>query len=141
MAEIASEAGVAVGTVYTRFPSKDALLAYVFEVLIFPKIEKKIDAVLSPTRTRSETLYQFTCRYLWAVRNVFLAHRATLIPLTLISRQSPDPELRPASGPSARTASLLEPLRRCAPTPGSPGGPVARRSEDWSAWDRSTDLF
>ena len=93
MAEIAREAGVAVGTVYTRFPSKDALLAYVFEVLIFPKIEKKIDAVLSPTRTRSETLYQFTVRYLWAVRNVFLAHRATLVPLTLISRQSPDPEI------------------------------------------------
>ena len=94
MSEIAREAGVAVGTVYTRFHSKDALLVHVFEVLIFPKIEKKIGAVISPRRARSETLYQFTSRYLWAVRSVFITYGATLRPLTLISRQSPDPEIR-----------------------------------------------
>lgn len=94
VSEIAREAGVAVGTVYTRFPSKDALLVYVFEVLIFPKIERKVEAVVSPRRAQSETLYEFTLRYLWAVRNVFIVHRAWLRPLTLISRQSPDPDIR-----------------------------------------------
>lgn len=90
VAEIARRAKVAVGTVYTRFPSKHQLLFYVFESVVLPHVQKRMEAVIAPRREESESLYRFVFDYLWAVRETFLRHREILRPLTLVSRESTD---------------------------------------------------
>lgn len=94
VAEIARQAGVAVGTVYNRFPSKHQLLLYIFESVVLENIEESTEAVLSPQRTQEEPLYSFVFDYLWAVRETFLQHREILRPLTLVSRKSTDAGLQ-----------------------------------------------
>ena len=93
--DIARQAGVGVGTIYTRFSSKNQILLYIVETVVLVDIRAKHNHALSPQRRRTESLHDFLFRYLWDFRWVYLKHRAVLRPLTLLSRHAKSSELGP----------------------------------------------
>lgn len=94
VADIARQAGVAVGTVYTRFPSKDQLLLFLFETVVLTDLDESLATVMAPRRRKTESLYDLVRRYFNAIRRVFIKHRKVLQPLSLASRQSTEPALQ-----------------------------------------------
>lgn len=91
VSEIARRAGVAVGTVYTRFPSKDQLLLHLFDTVVIENVRSGVG--VSPARSGEESLEGFLQSFFWSLRNAFVEHQAILRPLTLVARSSRDSDL------------------------------------------------
>lgn len=93
MAEIAARANVSVGTIYTRFPSKDGLLAYVAGIRVAGEADEKVEELLSASRAGNDSRRAFLRDYFIGVLKVFRKHRRVLAPLSLMIRSGRDPEL------------------------------------------------
>jgi AcrR family transcriptional regulator len=94
VADIAARAGVAVGSVYRRFPSKERLLVYVAGEAIPPEELAAFHDRLDPARWRGAPVAAVVECYLALTVEVFRRHRTIMRPLALLARLSDDAELR-----------------------------------------------
>ena len=89
--DIAARAGVSVGIFYQRFATKDHLLVHIardFVVDLRNRAERTLRA------QPADTIAGFAEAYFAVAAEAFHRHRAVIRPLTLVARQSSDPELR-----------------------------------------------
>lgn len=93
MAEIAARADVSVGAIYTRFPSKNGLLAYIAGVRVAGEVDEKVEKLLFSAGAGKSSLRAFLREYFIGVLKVFRKHRRILVPLSLAIRSGRDPEL------------------------------------------------
>ena len=107
VADIARRSGVAVGTVYTRFPGKDQLLLHLFDTIVLADVRAIIG--VEQARRAGQSLDEFLFRFFWAVRSVFVRHGAILRPLALVARGANDS--LPAQFVGALNATIHERLR------------------------------
>ena len=93
VADIAAAAGISVGAVYTRFPTKE----HVFVHLLGDLAEELVTTMqreMNPHELARCTVDEVVRRYLLMVGKAFVRHRALLAPATLIVRQTRDPQLQ-----------------------------------------------
>jgi AcrR family transcriptional regulator len=93
VADIAARAGVAVGSVYRRFPSKERLLVFVAQEAVLPGEMAALRDRLDPERWRGAPIAAVVECYLATTVDVFRRHRAVLRPMTLLGRMTEDPDL------------------------------------------------
>lgn len=91
--EVARRAGLAVGTVYTRFAGKDALLR-AFTVAFFGRARRAADALLEDPRWRAMGPRELVAAVVRVLVKSYRAKRSLLRALHLYLRTHPDPEFR-----------------------------------------------
>lgn len=87
IAQIASAAGVSVGSIYQRFGSKDDLLWALYEIYLAEAEER---SVALANANSAETLALRTERVVALVSNLFRTHRGTVRSLLIKYRQTPE---------------------------------------------------
>ena len=92
VADIAAAAGVSVGAVYTRFPSKEHLLVYLVGD-VAEELSERMARALSPDRWRDSGLSEVVRFYLAEMAAAFVTHRWVLRPATIVARQVRDEAL------------------------------------------------
>lgn len=92
VAQIARAAGVSVGALYTRFPSKEHLVVYLLGDVADDVLER-LDRELAPSRWTGTALDDIVRFYVREMAASFTKHRWILRPATIIARQVRDPEL------------------------------------------------
>ena len=92
LALFAAAAGVSVGALYTRFPSKEHLLVYLLGD-VAEEMRDRTARVLAPQRWEGTPLHEIVRFYLTEMAAMFVAHRWILRPATLIARHLTDPAL------------------------------------------------
>jgi AcrR family transcriptional regulator len=90
---IARCAGVAVGSVYRRFPNKDALLRATY-LRIFDRAAERNATVFQPEQWKSPSLRQTARRIVDAMAFGYQTGRPLLRALHLYARSHPDPDFR-----------------------------------------------
>ncbi|MES2178714.1 MAG: helix-turn-helix domain-containing protein [Gemmatimonadota bacterium] len=93
VADIARRAGVSVGVVYTRFATKEHLLAHLARDLT-PALLARVESALAEERTATLSIREIAERYFLIAATAFVRHRAVLRPLSLIVRIEAHRELR-----------------------------------------------
>lgn len=93
MADIAREADISVGSIYSRFPSKERLLCFLTEQILFAEPDSAASKLLQPLRQLAD-LRAFLTAYINGVAEIFERHRAILAPMSAVARESTDGELR-----------------------------------------------
>jgi AcrR family transcriptional regulator len=93
MADIAREAGVSVGAIYTRFPTKERLLCFLADRALFAEPDGAAVRIMQPLQ-RAVSLRNFLGGYLRAIADIFTRHRAIVAPMSVLARESRDNELR-----------------------------------------------
>ena len=94
VADIAARAGVAVGSVYRRFPSKERLLVYVAQEAVLPGELAALRDRLDPARWRGAPIAAVVECYLAMTADLFRRRRAVIRPMALLARLTDDAELR-----------------------------------------------
>ena len=94
MAEISKASGVAIGTIYFRFSSKEHLLVALAEKIIREEIEPAYQKLFAANNRPGENLEGFLVAHFEAVSKVFGEYHYLLKPLTLISRETSDQKIR-----------------------------------------------
>lgn len=98
MNEVAREAGVSVGTIYTRFPSKDHLLLYLVEETFFAKISLVSDHIDEMTGEPGMDLPRLINAAFTQIAALYTETRHFFAPLSLVLRMTRDETLlEPAS--------------------------------------------
>ena len=92
VSDIASAAGVSVGALYTRFPSKEHLLVYLLGD-VAEEIRERVRRRLRPERWERARLDEIVRMYLGDMADMFVTHRWILRPATMAARQIRDPAL------------------------------------------------
>jgi AcrR family transcriptional regulator len=87
--EVARRAGLAVGTLYTRFPGKDALLR-AFTIAFFDRARRAADALLDDHRWRRLPPRELVAGVVSALVKSYRAKRGLLRALHLFVRSHPD---------------------------------------------------
>ena len=93
VADIAARAGVSVGVFYTRFTSKERLLAHLARGLA-SELQRSAEKELSADRARTMPMLEIAERYFTLGADAFVRHRAVLKPLSLAVRLDAHRELR-----------------------------------------------
>jgi AcrR family transcriptional regulator len=91
--EVARQAGLAVGTLYTRFASKDALLR-AFTVAFFGRARRTADALLDDPRWRALPARELVTALVRVLVKSYRAKRGLLRALHLYVRTHPDTEFQ-----------------------------------------------
>lgn len=99
MSEIAREAGVSVGTIYTRFPSKEHLLFYLVEETAYAQILDALDQAAILSEDDNGTLAGVIYSFFSTTADIYRSTRKVFAPFSLVLRMSDD-------------ATLLEPVAR-----------------------------
>jgi AcrR family transcriptional regulator len=92
--DITREAGISVGGFYARFHGKEALLVHLVKSTFAEPILDEVDELLSPQNTTERSARDVIAAYLTFVARAFERHRPVLRPLSLLSREGVDAELR-----------------------------------------------
>ncbi len=93
MSELAREAKVGLGSLYSRFPSKERLLIFVAEEMVVGKLRDEGHPATKPSAIRATSLEGFLRTYCKAITYIFSHHRPILKPMTLLFRSSKDTDL------------------------------------------------
>lgn len=93
MSEVAREAGVSVGTIYTRFPSKDHLLLYLVEETFYADVSSALDFVCAPPGEGPETLGELVKGFFSLTGEIYHRSRNVFGPFSLALRRSRDETL------------------------------------------------
>ena len=93
VADIANRARVSVGTFYTRFPTREHILAHIARDY-WATVLLGLTRVVAPARTRSIHIEQIANAYFRLSALSYLKHGAVLRPLSLIVRSPGHTELR-----------------------------------------------
>jgi len=91
--EVARRAGLATGTLYTRFANKDALLR-AFTAAFFDRARRTADTLLDDTRWRSLAPRQLVATIVRTLVKSYRAKRSLLRALHLYVRTHPDTDFR-----------------------------------------------
>ncbi len=91
--DVASRAGLAAGTLYTRFANKDALLR-AFTAAFFDRARRTADALLDDARWRGMPLRQLVAAIVRTLVKSYRAKRPLLRALHLYVRTHPDADFR-----------------------------------------------
>ena len=105
VADIAARAGVSVGVFYTRFSSKEHVLAHLTRELT-PELYRRVETALSPGETGRLSMREIAERYFQLTAEAFVRHRAVFRPLSLLTRFEAHADLR------ALTATFNEGVHR-----------------------------
>lgn len=95
MADVAREAGVSVGAIYTRFPSKEHLLAHLAHEWAV-EAESALAEALPEGAGGTLTMQEVLELYFAVGARLFAKHRSVLRPLSLIVRATSSADLRDA---------------------------------------------
>lgn len=93
MSEVAREAGVSVGTIYTRFPSKDHLLLYLVEETFYVDVSAALDSVCAPPGEGPATLDDLVYSFFSLTGEIYHRSRNVFGPFSLVLRMSRDEAL------------------------------------------------
>jgi AcrR family transcriptional regulator len=91
--EVARRAGLAAGTLYTRFANKDALLR-AFTAAFFDRARRTADALLDDARWRAMSPRQLVAAIVRTLVKSYRAKRSLLCALHLYVRTHPDTDFR-----------------------------------------------
>lgn len=98
MNEVACEAGVSVGTIYTRFPSKDHLLLYLVEATFFSQVSFIVDEIEDMAHQSGSDLPHLIKVAFTKIADLYTRTRHFFAPLSLVLRMTRDETLlEPAS--------------------------------------------
>jgi AcrR family transcriptional regulator len=92
--DIAKRAGVSVGVLYTRFPTKDHLLVHLASTFA-DETRAQMERTFADERIADLTLAELAERYFTTVASAFALHRRLLRAVTLLVRTTEHAELRP----------------------------------------------
>lgn len=93
MTDVARAAGTSVGSIYTRFPSKERLLCFLADRILFAEPDGAAIKLLEPLEDAPD-LRAFLSGYLTGISAIFSRHRAIIGPMSTLARESSDGELR-----------------------------------------------
>lgn len=93
IADIAERAGVSVGVFYTRFATKEHLLAHLTRDLS-ARLQARVARALSPEKVAWMTMMEIAECYFTLAADAFVEHRAVIRPLSLVVRLEAHRELR-----------------------------------------------
>lgn len=91
--DIAARAGISVGAFYTKFPSKERLVAFLVADLA-AELRERIAIGLDPARWTGTPLHDIIGWYVDEMAKAFVRYRGLLRPATILARQTDDEELR-----------------------------------------------
>lgn len=93
IADIAARARVSVGVFYTRFRSKEHVLAHLTRELT-PELHDRVRVALTPGGGARFSMHAVAERYFHVTADLFVRHRAVLRPLSLLTRLETHADLR-----------------------------------------------
>lgn len=93
VADLAATAGMSVGAVYTRFPSKEHLVVHLMGDLA-TELRAVMQREMNPADLVACDVAEVVRRYLHMMANAFVAYRGLLRPASLIARQTNDKSLQ-----------------------------------------------